>query len=101
MQTKAGETTSKCVSWKQDATPKEIIEEIIGSTHSDATPLDMSKDNVNSLQYYQEETHDEILEFIHAVKQRKNDAIFSLAVTQLIKCLEQAIKITNIISSYF
>ena len=74
MQTKAGQISTKCVSWKEDTLKKELqikfLEEVINhsSAQSDSVPLDMSKDAVSSLKYYQEETYEALLAFISCAK---------------------------------
>ena len=76
MQTKVGETFTKFLSWKEDMTRKELhirfLEEILKSTESDEAPLNISKDNFSNLGYFQEETYDSLIEFVHGVKQRRN-----------------------------
>ena len=55
MQTKAGETSSKCASWKENMRKKVLkirfLEEIIGRCDSD-----MTRNNVGNSKYLQEET---------------------------------------------
>ena len=69
MQTKAAQTSSKCTSWKQDALEKElkirIVQEVINNSHSIA-PLNLSKDRVSHMKYY-EEMHGDIVALVHSV----------------------------------
>jgi len=69
MQTKAVQTSSKCTSWKQDTLEKElkirIVQEVISNSHSIA-PLDLSKDIVSHMKYY-EEMHGDIVALVHSV----------------------------------
>ena len=72
MQTKVGEASCRCVSWKEDTTKKELkkrfLEEISGRYDSDMTSIDMSKDNMSNSKYFQEETYEDLLKFVSNVK---------------------------------
>ena len=104
MQTKAGKTFSKCVSWKEDTTKKvfkiRFLEEIIGGCEGVMTSVDMSRNNVSNSKYFQEETYDDLLEFICGVKlQREGVATTSAELTK--KDLEEAVKeLRNLITHY-
>lgn len=95
MQTKAGETSCKCVSWKEDTTKKELkirfFEEISGRCDSDMTSIDMSRNNVSNSKYFQEETNDDLLKFVCGVElQREGVATMPAELTK--KDLEEAVK---------
>lgn len=97
MQTKAGETSSKCVSWKEDTIKKVLkirfLEDIIGRCDSDMTSVDMSRDSVSHSKYFQEETYDDLLEFVRGVKvQREGVATPTMPAALTKKDLEAAIK---------
>lgn len=106
MQTKAGETSSKCVSWKEDTIKKVLkirfLEDIIGRCDSDMTSVDMSRDSVSHSKYFQEETYDDLLEFVRGVKvQREGVATPTMPAALTKKDLEAAIKeLRNSITHY-
>ena len=71
MQNKAGQTSLQCTSWKQDTLEKELkirfLQEVIHNSPSDA-PLDLSKDKVSHLNYYEEEMHRDIMALVRGVR---------------------------------
>lgn len=71
MQTKAGQASAQCYSWKQDTLLKEqqirFLEEVLKNA-GDGAQLDMSRDTVSSLKCFEEESYDELLAFVQGVR---------------------------------
>lgn len=79
-----------------------FLEEIISRCDSERTSVDMSRNNVGNSKYFQEETYDELLEFIRGVKlQREGIATATMPAEVTKKDLEEAVKeLRNSITHY-
>lgn len=94
MQTKAGQASAQCYSWKQDTLLKEQqirFLEVVLKNAGDGAQLDMSRDTVSSLKCFEEESYDELLAFVQGVRQGQSEgSMTTSAVTR--QDIEEAVK---------